>query len=124
MKKLRLGQGSIASQTVSQEVFQAGSAVKGAALYSEEHKRTQKPSTCSTRANLEPGWLVAQGGQAHREAFPVMDEQWAGPVDSDSSLLCDLAGALCLSVERVPACQSVNPRWAPMPMCLGHIPEA
>lgn len=43
----------------------------------------------------------------------MMDGQWAGPVDSDNSLLCDLGATLSLSVEGVPAHQSLNPHWAP-----------
>lgn len=86
------------SKIVSQKMFQVGSAGKAATLYIQEHGRRQgKPHTCSTRANLEPGWLEAQGKRALSEAFTVIDDQGAAPGGSDNSLLCDFAGALSVS---------------------------
>lgn len=59
------------SKIVSQKMFQVGSATKAAMLYIQERRRRQgEPHTCSTRANLEPGWLEVQG-----EAFTVIDDQ-------------------------------------------------
>lgn len=54
-----------------------------------------------------PGQTLNLAGRRHRanrlsgrQAFTVMDGQWAGPAGSDSSLLCDLGGVLSLSESR------------------------